>query len=544
MQAVRDNIGFALAPFLCLLAPVLEFLTTNDYPVLSPETLPLLVAGVLPGLVAFGLALLSRPRLANTVVSASFVFAVFLNFDLKDPSWVLALVLATGLLVWLARRHAATLVATGSAALVGVTLAGQYLRASDNVSGTIMSPAPPPRVESTDLPPVLHIVLGELAGLHGLPRQLPESHRLARELSHFFAASDFTVYPNAFSQYSRTADSLPNLLNFKSSKHAFANLELRNGSSQLTENRYFEHLADLGYSIDVYQTDFLDFCNTPTAPVDRCQTYESNAIRALRPVGIDSRQKTKLIWHSLLDSSPTLRMLRHGYLDLRRQSAPFLPAWPAGNGKTGPLATIPTVAALRERLRSLDDGEAYFVHLLAPHYPYVYDSDCSVRPTIDSWLNRAPFEAPGGEDDEDGLDEPNSAESRLARYRLYLEQLACTARLLAGLFAAVRESGHWEEAVILVHGDHGARIFRRIPTIANRQELSAEDFRDAYSAFFAAKTPFTPAGIDETVAPLQSLLARSWNLPEPDIDEHAVYLIELSGSTLATAELGAFGDGK
>jgi len=544
MKDLPDKVIFAAAPSLCLLAPILAFLTSNHYPLLSRESLPLLALGAVPGCIAFVLAFISRDVVATGVVWVAFLFAVVLKYDIFDASWVLALVLGSGLIVWLTRRHAATLIATAAGVQVGVTMAHHLLAADSSDAITMVTAsrsAALPNAGNGGLPPILHIVLGELEGLNGLPPEIPGSHEVGKNLSDLFLTSGFTVFPNAYSQYSRMADSLSNLLNFESTPRGFAFVDLNADPARLTLNRYFERLQEVGYELNVYQSDLLNFCKAPTAHVGACATYEANTIESIRPVEIDAWQKSRFIWNSLIDSSATIGMLRAAYLDFRNRHALPLPEWPAGNSRTGPLALVPTMATLRERLRTIGNGEAYFVHLLTPQSPYVYKRDCAVRPKIGSWLNRTPFDVAGAPLDEaNGPGGVNSPEQREERYLRYLDQVTCMQKQLETLFAALRESGQWERALIIVHGDHGARIFRQPPTLENRLLLTRQDFRDAYSAFYAAKSPYTPAGVDESLLPLQVLLARTLNLTEPDIEAGFVYLIDGASSTLERIELGDF----
>ena len=53
-------------------------------------------------------------------------------------------------------------------------------------------------------------------------------------------------------------------------------------------------------------------------------------------------------------------------------------------------------------------------------------------------------------------------------------------QLLAAVPAGLRQ-----DAVVIVHGDHGSRIARNDPTAVERTLFSAADYADLYSTLFA-----------------------------------------------------------
>jgi arylsulfatase A-like enzyme len=176
-----------------------------------------------------------------------------------------------------------------------------------------------------------------------------------------------------------------------------------------------------------------------------------------------------------------------------------LPAW----DWIGDLVT-PPMSILTDRL--LADiggdprGEFVFAHVLPPHYPYMYDANCVPNPKARDRLGAASPNAPPPQ--------TNTEESRRRRYELYEEQVRCVLREFERLLDTLEVLPGFEDAVIIVHGDHGSKITIIRPTYEHLDRLTSRDLRDSYSTLFAVRAPGVPAGVDSTRASIQELLSR------------------------------------
>ena len=85
------------------------------------------------------------------------------------------------------------------------------------------------------------------------------------------------------------------------------------------------------------------------------------------------------------------------------------------------------------------------------------------------------------------------------------------------MFASIRASGQWERAIIIIHGDHGARLGIS-GKVQNLKIMTEDDFRDIHSAFFAAKFGASEGALDPRPMPLQFLLSQAWWLPSPALN--------------------------
>jgi hypothetical protein len=253
----------------------------------------------------------------------------------------------------------------------------------------------------------------------------------------------------------------------------------------------------------------MDFCRVPGVPYAACVRYRANSIGALPATGLGTLERARFIVNSLLATSSYLSRLRGrlGYHAVNR---------------VGPIPVLPVLRRLEHDLRRSARGQAYFAHLLIPHYPYVLDESCRVRDRIAEWLyNVVAHDVPV----------PNTADSRTERYRRYFAQIRCQQALLGRLFDAMRDAGVWHDALVLVHGDHGSRIVRRMPFAENAGLLTAEDFRDTFSTLFALRAPGVPAGVVQGPRALPGLLREALGLPAAE-DAARVYLRSADGRSL------------
>ena len=105
-------------------------------------------------------------------------------------------------------------------------------------------------------------MLDEHIGIEGIPDDVPHGREMRQFLRDFFDKYGFRVFGRAYSHYTDTENSLPNLVNFASEPVQAA---FTSGVEPyiLVSNRYFELLGRAGYNIHVYQSGFIDFCAAP-----------------------------------------------------------------------------------------------------------------------------------------------------------------------------------------------------------------------------------------------------------------------------------------
>jgi hypothetical protein len=352
----------------------------------------------------------------------------------------------------------------------------------------------------------VHLILDEYTGVEGLPADLELSAPVAEEIRSLFVGNGFRLHGGAYSQYFNTYNSIGNALNFTSLGMDAGHFEEVREPYHLRENAYFGALAEWGYRFRIYQSSYLDYCRTPDFAPDACETYLANSIGYLEGLPLSTAQKAAFIRRSFLGLSEIRTVARAFYNGAwgTRPGSP-LPLWDPSTAMVGPIPVLPLFDRIANDVETNGGGTVYFAHLLIPHSPYLLDEDCRVKPDTDEWRTRRNPELPSAL--------ANTPESRAATYTAYIAQLRCANHLLAGFFERLDEAGLLDDAIILVHGDHGARINRRWPTAPNRAALVESDFLDGFPTLFAVKAPGVEPGYTAERAILPALLADALGLP-------------------------------
>ena len=498
------------APPLLLLAPFTTFILYHGYDPLSPEALwvaGLIVAGGLAtGAVAHVLPAPIRALILAVVVALSVdLLAPYAGSLLLAAPFVATLVGAA-----LLREHLTTVLAVMAGASIAVTFAApdraELYAVEGGASTGAEASAPAPTVTDSSLPPIVHLILDEYAGVEGLPTDSELATPIADEIKALFVGNGFRLHGGAYSQYFNTYNSIGNTLNFTSEGTDAGHFEEVREPYHLRENAYFAALAERGYDFRIYQSSYLDYCRTPGLSLATCETYVVNSIGYLEGLPIPTAQKAAFIRRSFFGLSEIRTVVRAFYNGAwGAQPDGILPLWDARVAMVGPIPVLPLFDRIAGDIEAHGGGTVYFAHLLIPHSPYLLDETCAVKTDTDEWRARRNHELP--------LALANTPESRQATYAAYVAQLRCANRLLADFFGLLDASGHFDDAIVVIHGDHGARINRRWPTASNREALVESDFLDGFPTLFAVKAPGIDAGYTAKRDILPALLAEALALP-------------------------------
>ena len=490
------SIVFALAvPPLILLTLFAQFVRFHRYPLLAPEIL-LIAALLVPIGLGFAVVARLRPTTLEPLLMSVLTFA-FLYPQLSDylptaglmsalpldSPVVLMVVQVAGLflpvaaLAWLLRPNLGLVLTT----VFGVVLVSTLALPTPTVEGGVLIDRPIPPADSK-LPPLIHIILDEHIGVEGVPTEVAGGSAALEAIRATYAeASGFALYGRAYSWFAETQYSISTLMNGEA---ALAADRLVQGDISrghiILENRWLELLSEQGYRIRVYENVWLDFCRRPSELIDYCYMYPSSwrSINPLQNVAIPIMDKM----HAILKSWLSM------FFALADDNAPpYL----------GSISSMHALSDFESDFFSNPTGTAYVVHLLMPHFAYIYDKDCHIRRGVDTWLNVSNF----------ATDHYNTPRGRQQRYRLYLEQVACTAARLAAFFERMKVSDLFEEAIIIVHGDHGSRIATANFRFISPDDLTEQDMVDHFSTLFAAKAPHVAPGYHSDLRSIQSLFA-------------------------------------
>ena len=471
------------APALVLLAVVVPFLRFNEYNLVLPESLILLGAAIVIG-VSMGATGQLRPQtLAPMMMALTLSFYLFYRQEVTDilvlssekigeftgympvvlGFLAVALFLAVSAICVLMKRHIDLITCAVFGTMVLTTLVLPTDKGGEPVSTGALPSALKP------LPPVIHIMLDEHIGLAGLPVGMDESDAARRAITATY--KDFALYSHAYSRFAETKFSITSLMNRDLGTNVADFIDSATFKFTLKQNNWFDALKAKGYAIKVYQSAWYDMCGASKA-VDACYTYGFFSPNAIQRTDLPLEARLRALTQKLFNGRGALQM--------------------------EPLVGTEALMRFRSDIEKNPRGVAYIVDLLIPHYGYLYSDDCTLLDPSE-WQRESY-----------GDDERYTAEERQEIYGRYLDQVVCAEKQMDALFTQLKALGIYDEATIIVHGDHGSRIGERPYVIARPDLLTSQDIADHYSTLLAIKTPGITPGITDEPAALQNIFARTF----------------------------------
>ena len=474
--------SFSAAWFAMLAGSLLNMLNHNDYPIAVSENsiiaICLAIATGILGLI-HSRASFVRPLFDTLLV----VLAVDFNVSGSLAAYA-AIILTAGTLTFstLRRRSVAPLVLV----IFIVVITSQLL--TSVLAGTTREPVRRDiAANGSPLPAIVHVVLDEHIGIEGLNMDDPALHDARIRLQTSYLDKGFSVYGGAYSRHFRTINSMPEIFNFGLTQLGGEPRIWKD--TQVVPNAYFDALAAQGYQINVIQTDFVTYCDHDA--VKSCWTYRRNDLHPLAGSPLNPLDRARILSAAFLSvSTLTARTIREydKHVPQFRSSGLNLPfIRPDMLSLTSTLAALDAADVMSESLRQAQPGQVYFAHLLAPHYPHVTRSDCSIRP-LSEWTYRR-FGSTFGE-----------------RNRGYADQLICMSRKIENMLEALSHSAAADNAVVIVHGDHGSRITEVDPNSRTIDNLSDSELIAGYATLFAVRLKIPQPHYVDTNIPLSALL--------------------------------------
>jgi len=479
-RPITPRVWWFFVPSILLLIPFLNFATSNSYPLLCGEIAlvasVLFVSGMLLG------ALGQTHRIAQAVVLAGTLTLLIdvqtrllFDFSLYQYVWIPIGLL---LVIVLLPKPAETALLVLVYAVLVVVLATPR-RAPIAVAGVDGSPVEAtPAGQQSEHAYWIHIILDEHTGIESIPLAFDPQRRLALRVRQDYVAGGFTVFGRAFTRYSQTHLSLPNIFNF-SKEHPVSLLKADAETLALGQSSYLSRLVRQGFRVHIFESDYLGLCDGAdvTAGVV-CHRYRGNSIWGVYETEQPVVDKALLILGMYVRLSKV-----YTHLASRMPLDPRFSASPS----VAPLVGLKVLGKFTEAVRQFGPGSAWIVHVLLPHGPYALQSNCTIRPL--PWLD-------SGTDT--GSGEWNTPDARKRKYPLYLEQLACAHQTLQELFGSLKRAGIYDNANIVVHGDHGSRIathnLRERPVQRPDFVPSAETLLDYQGTLFAFKPAHKTTG--------------------------------------------------
>lgn len=518
--------AYALLPAAILVAPVLSFLLGSDYDLARPEAVSWLAGTVAAGIAVGVVAIRLRATPRAVLLSGCVALFVDVQFAPVRGLPLLALFLVLAATIRMLGNNALPVLATGFGTLIATVLLMPPRTPVQSSTGIAVGARP----VREDLPPILVLVLDEHLGIAGFPADVEGSAAAREAVRSVFAAHGFRLHTRAFSQYANTVDSLGNVFNFSAREVHHDWITPKAEGLTLRENAFLRGAARSGYALRIYQSDHLDLCRAEGVSPESCLTYKAASTGSLQGQDLPWREKAGLIGHNLFARTALGGLgvrLRQG---LRRVGIPLRDPDVQTGLLVGPIESMTVLERLRSDVASGARGRLFLAHLEIPHFPYVYDEECRLKPRTPLW-QRAASARPGVTGPE---------ERRRELYRAYFRQVECLARKLDGLFSSLDRSGALRDATVVVLGDHGSRLGVREPTVSNLGALTGTDLVDYYAALFAFRRPGIEPGEDGAPVPLVRAFAGAvgyrGRLPQDD----RVWLKEDGTPTLTPVPMPGF----
>lgn len=327
------------------------------------------------------------------------------------------------------------------------------------------------------LPSVLHLLMDEQAGPDSIPAEAVSKEEV-QKLVDSYVSRGFVVFRKAYTQERHTFLSIARLFNpglpkppvvYQSSIPAYL----------VTKAQLFNFIAkdrvlDVTYgSYDSFEPALRDNGRVAREFIYNSFVTAGHVSRSGMPF-LDRAQSaagSAMVWLTRAAKSP-LAIWLFEKTELGRTAAGYL----SPSSRAQPLVARSLLRDLAERLDCCASrGTYYFAHLLFPHYPYVFDAGCNVRPSH-LWLNRIVHK----------LGDLDNLETRRIRYRLHFEQAACATREIGGLIDAIDRNPEMRDAAVIVHADHGSRIAiedrSNLPDAVYNSQTYERDWRGAFLA--------------------------------------------------------------
>ncbi len=350
---------------------------------------------------------------------------------------------------------------------------------------------------NSESPIILHIILDELYSPSAIHSRDDNGNDIFKNMLAFDKLLQFRVYGRVYSRHYFTATSLPNMMaaEFNSSLNIPLKIEQ---NSKPNENLYFDDYHSNGYKIVVYQSDHIDFCLNDSVSI--CNTFDSFDPKWQVSWGSKDKRdndRLKYLWLILLrgyDGSYTSKYMRKLFDESHtpeRFDVPGFPLW---------------FDMFEETAINIPRGTMLFAHFMVPHAPYLLTKDCQVKAIAQ----------PHGYylGDRIGNDANAIDSARVTYHKEYSNQTTCVLNKLTHLLEAIAQLKKYDDATIIIHGDHGSRI-----SVGDKiEDYNERDFIDNYATFYAIRKPGITSGYDCKLISLPQLFSvhMSKNIPKID----------------------------
>jgi hypothetical protein len=326
----------------------------------------------------------------------------------------------------------------------------------------------------TSLPPYIHIVLDEHIGIEGVHSSWDKNNYFSEKFKKQYVDQGFLLFGRAYSRFKKTELSFHSFLNMSSSYDTDV---YTNNIKSISPNKLFDNLTKRGYIINTFTTLNLSLC-------DNNGTYRFGKCVSVVGGGLKGFHDGEILLHNFVRKMRLLNMY-----DVARQMF----NWPELNTAIYP-GTMKAVNNANKFINFLGEGKrgnAYLIHLLLPHTPYLLDDTCKYK-NYGNYFKKQKWET---------------------EYERYVEQTKCTHGIVGKIISKLDSNPEAQDSTIVIHGDHGSRVpEKRNGTV----EFDNGEYIQFFSTHFSVRAPNLNPGYDRRPFALDELL-KVFTLPKPDI---------------------------
>ena len=281
-------------------------------------------------------------------------------------------------------------------------------------------------------------IFDEMSGLNSLDANVENGDYVNQYILDFFLQNKFNIYPNAFSLFKKTDQSLPSVLNFIKSEQDYFKIEKKKREHFIKESSNYFIVKDLidnkffdlkqNKNIVVQQSMYINFCDHPKVIVcNQFNPFNKNL------TFLNGFKNTKLSkYTSLYKNNGTIisRFIWRVFLEIRVIDTLLDP-----HGEKASIKYI--FNQLFEDIQNNKDSSLFFSHILVPHIPYAFNKDCDYDGDKTINYRNMSFNQ-------------KSIQHNLEKY--------CSIKYLEEFFEALKKISEFKNLEIIIFSDHDSRI--------------------------------------------------------------------------------------
>lgn len=423
---------------LLLALPIVRILSDEQYGWLHLEVGAVLALAVS---VAAGLAVCTKRAVVFHTVALALVFVLSVDTARATfwpdarmrwllPGWLLLVLAAFAIF----QRHFYTIL---TVYLVATSIAGLAEATYKNrVPGRAHAASASTRQHNH----VIHIIFDEMLALAAYPDDCQECQTASASLESVLRSGNFEIHSHAFSNFAVTRDSIPSILNGRLANRCYEYVSEDIDEPVLSQNAYFDRYLRNNYDVRVYQSDHILFTGAKYGSLP-ATTYKLSSVKAWQQTTLPWPARSREILTTYFRSNKIWRNFWDSYMPA---------GWAISPRRPGPLVYSELwPSGLLNDIKSAEKDTLFFVHLMMPHFPYVFRRNGEIR-NPEEWhssseLHRLRFT------------QGQETQYREA-YAQYSDQVQLVGRQLQTLVDGLRAAGQYDSARLVLHGDHGSRL--------------------------------------------------------------------------------------